>query len=776
MMDITNNETWTKQFGVLPIKLNPILAEERYLMLNGGYSDFCLQSFDDSDSELDKIAWSSNVKNYLKIITDDVVIRNWYENKTEIVKKDKVISNFNQFYNYIFNKSYKTESDIVPFVIDLFNQLRNITQESSEPLEALNLLFTLLVSIEEDYNNIDKAIWGIRNVNLPHSFDYFVERIREGVKTAKPNLDLILRHSSGRLFQEANRNVISFNPQRDLFGGVSSKLITESIAYTSIHYTPQYLARTIVENCLNNLGLTTLNEISILDPSCGSSEFLIEILKQLKNINYTGNINIKGFDNSKNAIETSRFLLNYENRTQWNNSLKIDLRVVEDSLTEDWGINNVLLMNPPFTSFELIKDKEIKATIKSVLSDFVKSGRPNQASAFFLKAINSLSENAVFGCVLPSSIFTLDIYNSLRNHISEISNFKIIGKLGNYVFEDALTDVSIVVGTKNRISFSPKLIWTKNEKGIVQEALRELRKLQANNEIAVSKNSYSIYTPEKFPILENSWRIISLNENKFITDLNVYIGARKLVKLQEIFTVYQGALLGTKNVFTISKYEYLDYSDEEKIYFRPLLNNSAISKGSINITEYVWYPYDQNGLMIQDETELNQITFAQNNLLPNKLKLQQRSENREEWWALTRPRNWQFTKKKRLYSTRFGNSNSFGYDNIGDAVIIEGNAFFPKKEMSEEDLLFYLAVFSSDYFDYLLSIFSKQLAGGKWYDLGNNFIKKIPIPDVHSSFINKSEAYFKLVEIGKELSNGNTFVKTLSKNQLVKFYPEVRND
>ena len=144
MMDISNNNTWIKQFGVLPIKLNPILAEERYLMLNGGYSDFCLQSFDDSDFELDKIAWSSNVKNYVKIITDNVVIRNWYENKTETVKKDKVISNFNQFYNYIFNKSYKTESDIVPFVIDIFNQLRNITQESSDPLEALNLLFITL--------------------------------------------------------------------------------------------------------------------------------------------------------------------------------------------------------------------------------------------------------------------------------------------------------------------------------------------------------------------------------------------------------------------------------------------------------------------------------------------------------------------------------------------------------------------------------------------------------------------------------------------------------
>lgn len=775
-MDILNNNTWTRQFGVLPIKLNPILAEERYLMLNGGCSDFCLQGFDDSDAELDKIAWSSNAKNYLKILDDNIVVRNWYENRSETIKKERIISNFDQFYNYIFSRSYKTESDIVPFVIDIFNQLRNITQEASEPIEALNLLFTLLVSIEEDYNNIDKDIWGINNVNLPSSFDYFVDRIREGVKTAKPNLDLILRHSSGKLFQEANRNVISFNPQRDLFGGVSSELTTESLAYTSIHYTPQYLARAIVENCLNNLNIAALSEISILDPTCGSSEFLIEILKQLKNKNYTGQINIKGFDISLNAIETSRFLLNYENRTQWNKALKIDLRVVEDSLTEDWGINDVLLMNPPFTSFELVKDKESKETIKDVLRDFVKKGRPNQASAFFLKAINSLSEGATFGCVLPSSIFTLELYETLRDYLSEISDFKLAGKLGNYVFEDALTDVSIVVGVKNKLNFPPKLIWTKNEKGVAQEALRELRKLRANNEIAISKNTYSIYTPDRFPILDNSWRITSLYENKFITDLNIFVTAKRLVKLQEVFTVYQGALLGVKNIFTISISEFQNYSEEEQKYFRPLLNNSAINAGNINISEYVWYPYDKNGLMIHSEEELNHITFARRNLFPNKQKLQQRSEEKSEWWALTRPRNWQFESKKRLYSGRFGNSNSFAYDNKGNAVIVEGNAFFPKKEMTEDDLLFYLAVFSSSYFDYLLSIFSKQLAGGKWYDLGNNFIKRIPIPNIHSLNIKKSDAYFNLVEIGRELSSGNIFVKKLSKNQLVKYYPEFKND
>lgn len=773
VIELENRDIWTKYFGVLPIKLNPSLPEERYLMLNGGTSDFCFQTFDDDESILDGISWSSSTKNYLRIVDNDVVIRNWYENKTEKFSKERVTSNFEQFYNYIFTKSYKTESDIVPFITDIFKQLRNITLEQSEPVEALNILFILLVSIQGDPEHINKELWSIKDVVLPDSFGYFVERLKEGVKTAKPNLDLILRHSAGKLFQEANRNVIYFNPQRDLFGGVSANLITQSIAYTSIHYTPQYLARTIVENCLKTLDLEALNHINILDPSCGSSEFLIEILKQLKNKNYRGKINIKGFDNSKTAIETSNFLLNYENKTQWDNKLNIDLRIVEDSLIEDWGENEVLLMNPPFTSFELIKEKKSKDVVRDVLSKVVVNGRPNQASAFFLKAVNSLSENGTFGCVLPSSIFTLDIYNKLRNEIKEQVDFKLIGKLGNYVFEDALTDVSIVVGNNNSTPHLPKLLWTKNEKGNVQDALRELRKLEANNENSISNNAYSIYIPDNFPILENNWRIISLSENKFISKLNLFLNAKKLVRLQDVFSINQGALLGVKNIFTIPKELYLSYSEAEKVFFRPAINNSAVKNGTITINEYIWYPYDKNGLLIQNENELEHLEFAQTNLFSNKEKLQQRSDVDEKWWTLTRPRNWQFEKHRRLYSTRFGNSNSFGYDLEGSSVIIEGNAFIPKKEMNENDLYFYLAVFTSDYFDNLLSIFSKELAGGKWYDLGNNFIKKIPVPNCHSEIIKNSDVYLRLVEIGKELASGNSLAKKLARNQLLKLYPEI---
>ena len=111
----------------------------------------------------------------------------------------------------------------------------------------------------------------------------------------------------------------------------------------------------------------------------------------------------------------------------------------------------------------------------------------------------------------------------------------------------------------------------------------------------------------------------------------------------------------------------------------------------------------------------------------------------------------------RLYSNRFGNSNSFAFDIKGNCVIEEGNAFLPKKEFEIDYYYFYLACFSSKTFEILLSIYSKQIMSG--YDLGKIQIMNIPIPNVHQKEVKESPAYFKLVELAKELEKGNSFVK-----------------
>lgn len=771
MNDLKNIETWKSNFGLLPIKLNPLFQEDKFLMLNGGLGDFCLKTSSLGDDNIEKIyqeTWSTNTKNFLLIDENSIEVTNWYDNKIEKIPNSKIESNLNQFYKYLSSKSYKTQNDVVPFILDIFRQLRNITFEKQDSSEAINLLFSLLISLEEDYTEIDTEKWNISPSKFPDKFEYFVELINLGVRNIKPNLDLILRHTAGILFQEAHREVIYFNPQRDLFGGASSKLETKNDAYSSIHYTPQYIARTIVENVLKSLDFTT-QEINILDPSCGSSEFLVEILKQLKNLGYKGKITIKGFDSSDSAIRTSNFLLAYENRKQWGNSLEIAIKKVEDSLVEDWGNNDIILMNPPFISWELLKSKDSRDNVLSILDDVIKKSRPNQATAFFYKACQSLKEGGIIGCVLPTSIFYSEIYSDLRNKLNQELSFKVLAKLGNYVFEDALTDVSLFIASNTKSALLPKLIWAKNEKGIVQDTLREFRRMNANNEQSINNKNYSIYTPPYFPILNNSWKVISLNENAFIKELDIYYKAGRLSAISDIFSINQGALLGVKNVFKVTNMEYELLPESEKIYFRPIVTNNSVKTGKMTIYEYVWFPYNKNGIIFREENELSELNFYNSRLLLNKELLEKR-QGISNWWSLTRPRNWQFTKEPRLFSNRFGNSNSFAFDRKGDCVIEEGNAFIPKKEFEISDYYFYLACFSSNIFDTLLSIYSKPIMSG--FDLGKIQIKNIPIPNVHKNELKLNEAYFKLAELGKELEEGNSFVKPVIDDILKSyFYP-----
>lgn len=771
MNDLKNIETWRSNFGLLPIKLNPLLQEDKFLMLNGGLSDFCLKTSSIENEDLENIyqeSWSTNTKNFLFIDKDSIEVTNWYDNKVEKIPNSKVEFNLAQFYKYLSSKSYKTQNDVVPFILDIFRQLRNLTFEKQDSSEAINLLFYLLISLDEDYTKIDTNKWNISTSKFPDKFEYFVELINQGVRNIKPNLDLILRHTAGILFQEAHREVIYFNPQRDLFGGVSNKLGTKNDAYSSIHYTPQYIARTIVENVLKSLDFNS-QEISILDPSCGSSEFLIEILKQLKNLGYAGKIIIKGFDSSDSAIKTSDFLLAYENRKQWNNSLDITIKKVEDSLVENWGSNDIILMNPPFISWELLKSKESRDNVLSVLEDVIKKTRPNQATAFFYKACQSLKDGGIIGCVLPTSIFYSEIYSDLRAKLNQELSFKVLAKLGNYVFEDALTDVSLFIASKAKSVLLPKLIWTKNEKGIVQDTLREFRRMNANNEQSINHKNYSIYTPPYFPILNDSWKVISLNENEFIKELDIYYKAGKLSAISDIFSINQGALLGIKNVFKITHSEYESLPETEKKYFRPIITNNSVKTGKITLYEYVWFPYNKDGLIFKEENELSELNFYNSKLLSNKELLEKR-KGISNWWSLTRPRNWQFIKEPRLFSNRFGNSNSFAFDKKGDCVIEEGNAFIPKKEFETSDYYFYLACFSSNIFDVLLSIYSKPIMSG--FDLGKIQIKNIPIPNIHKDNLRLNDAYYKLAELGEELDKGNSFVKPVIDDILKSyFYP-----
>jgi hypothetical protein len=773
---IKNKEYWNEQFGLYPMLMKPEISKNKFLMLNGGNKDFCLQT-DYIDNEKDERdiffseSWSTNTKNFLVINNDNVYVYNWTNNKTDSYPLKRIEENPNNFYGHLFSQSYKTSNDAVPYIIGIFRELRNLTGKK-EPVEALNLLFRLLISIEDDYTKINSSKWEIADSIVPSNFDYYVERIKQGVNSISPDRDLILRHVAGMLFQEAHKEVIYFDPQPDLFGGFSDKLKVKENLYSSVQYTPQYLARSIVENCLKQFDLQHKKSIKIFDPACGSSEFLIETLKQLKNTNYQGKVKVIGWDTSSSAICTSKFLLKYEQLTQWTDTdMEFEIKQVADSLTERWDNDyDLIVMNPPFVSWELLK-KDSRDAISNVLGSIIE-GRPNQAVAFFYKAAKSLQTNGVLGCVLPYTIFTSDSYLKLRKEIKEELSLNLLAKLGNYVFESALTDASFFIGKKTLSPILPKLIWSKNEKEIISEALLNLRKMESTNQIAIDEKKYNIYTPSHFPVVSNSWKIISIKEDKFLNDVKRFVSDGQLVVVSDIFTVQQGVRQGIKDVFKIKKEEYKLYPKDEKELFRPVVDNDAIKDGQLFDNRYIWYPYDQSGLIFKNEKEMKHINFFNNKIKPFKSDLKKRA-GIQEWWGHTRPRNWQFKKQMKLISTEFGKSDSFAIDKTGKFVVERGYAWMPKKTFAIDDYYYYLSVFSSDIFDFLLSIYSKQLAGGNWYDLGAKYTKNIPIPNVYLQDERESERYYRLVELGKELGNGNLYVKHAIRDVVKTYYPNI---
>ena len=759
MTNLNSIDSWKNQLGLLPINLFSSELNNKFILLNGGIGDFCIDlKSDKTPDDYNSYAWSSNTKNFLTINDNSLFLYNWLKDKEGPYELNLISQHIDKFYDYLLLKSYKSEYDIVPFIINIYKSLRNLTDEKEEGVRAINCLLLLLATYEEggDFKQVDLNKWNIPNIDGSPNLDFYFDEFKRGInfktKNLKPNVDLILRHSAGNLFQEALKEAIFLSRDADLFGFYDPSYKSRYQLFSSFHYTPSSLARSIVEYSLSNFNLQDVTTLKIFDPACGSSEFLLEVLKQLKTLNFSGKVEIIGLDRSESAVNISNFLLAYEKR-EWQDRLTFKIKPVDNSLTEDWDNDyDLILMNPPFLSWELM-DKCDRDVVMVVLD---KSARlkPNLASAFICKAIKHLKPNGVLGTVMPTSMLLSDSYKTLRNEIRDNLSLLLVGKLGNYVFEYALTDVSILIGRKPQSNEIPVLLWTMNEKGIVNEAFRDLRKINYGQIPYVKdKNTYNIYKPIEYPIHKENWKVLSYNEECLMKHLKSLIDLNRLKIIQDIFSVKQGVRTGNNQIFKITNEFYNTLPPEEKQFFRPAIDNDSIKNGSIITFGYIWYPYDHTGLLISTEEELEKKVpnLYQQLLLPNKTKLINRArKNESNWWILSEHRAWLREKYPKLISTEFGKSGSFAFDNKGEFVVERGNGWIPKKEFSNNDYYyFYLSIFNSPFFNTMLSIYSKELLKG--WDLGKKYTKDIPIPEITDELRN-SFVFEKLVHFGKQIT------------------------
>jgi adenine-specific DNA-methyltransferase len=763
LMDVSY---WRKELGLLPVPLFSSNEQaRRFVLLNGSRGNFCLDFVSPQVSdETRNHAWSSNVGHYI-VVGRNIEVQRWDQrgSAVERYESQSVYRNLEGFHTYLERDVPKQGVSIVSHATGVFRSLRAALGRDYDGSQSLRAFLCLLAcctdnselrALSLDRWHVSREATDIASSIRTADWEALQAELVNGraLEGLSPNLTLLLRHASGQLFQEAHYEAV-FNPQQQMsFGGLlpSSVKITDTQMGTGVHFTPPALARTLVERALS--ACDSLSErLVVFDPACGSGEFLRETLRQLDLLGYPGHVKLVGWDISEAASDMARFVLAWEKH---NSRVKVDFDVrCVDSLESEWpGGVDIVLMNPPFTSWQGMTDQQRQSVTQTL--DTVSRIRPDLSHAFLWKAKSCVRTGGAIGTVLPASFLDASSAEHLRQNLAEQMSAKLIARLGSHLlFSGAIIDAALYVARKGEDSREPTVsFWADYRSASNSAGLRALRRaccFPRSGNYPIVGDGFSIYLNDTLGRDEKSWAPRPYEPWRLLNSLS------HLPRVRDLFDIKQGIRTGSVKVFTLPKEEWQSLPKEERTYFRPAVVNESIRHGYLDCTRYVFYPYGEKTIHREAELAERVGLFYQRHLLPNKEDLLHRAwVNTDRWWELARYRTWQVSRVPKIVSTYFGDAGSFAWDESGDFVVVQGFAWLPRKRraLPRGVHLGYLAILNSRLFSELLSAASNNVGGGQW-NLSKKFLDGIPMPDLHGSD-SGSTILSALSEIGHSLHSG----------------------
>ena len=183
------------------------------------------------------------------------------------------------------------------------------------------------------------------------------------------------------------------------------------------------------------------DNVKILDPACGSGEFLLSCNE------YFNNPKLYGFDIDAELINISKKVIKNAD-IKCVDTLKLN---IEDSIKYDYVIGN-----PPYFEFKL--DKEQKTRFKDIIN-----GRVNIFSLFIKIGLELLSEGGYLAYVIPPSMNNGAFFSKLREYIINNSSIEYLHIIeGSDKFYMANQKVMLLILKKTDTQKNKKYIFEKN--------------------------------------------------------------------------------------------------------------------------------------------------------------------------------------------------------------------------------------------------------------------------------------------------------------------------
>jgi adenine-specific DNA-methyltransferase len=745
---------WARSLGLAETSLfasdGPDDGDDHKLLLDGVRGSFAISQVSGADAHLDprSWAWSSGVLHHITATHDQVILRRWDKTGQDRYSLTSVNENLDRFYDHVFHTHAEITRNIAAHAIDAFRRLRSLFDEEHQG-EALSvfllLLAAMLESVDEDI--LERADKVMDKYDVPPDARHAIGRLTKEFAAhlitsfRRPTIarateletfpSLMVRHAGATLFQEAHFE-LGRRGAIDLWGVPEAAHVTIS-ASSGVHFTPPGLARVIVEQSFEAHGPLP-DQITILDPACGSGSILHEAIRALKDRNYAGRVRIIGFDQSASAVAMARFLISAA-KLDWPTLGIVETRIeCRDSLNEEeWPRANFIMMNPPFVSLRWLDDAQRKS-MHRILGKHAR-GRPDLSMAFIERGVSNLKDNGVMGTLLPAGVLSMTYAQHWRRHLLDegsVSFLAVFSEVG--LFKMATVETGCIVLRKGTLENGDfyKALWVGEKRDATQAALRYLRRTTG---AMLSSNEASPWTLSELParqLIESpTWRPRPATLERRLSDIK----SRVPTSVRDIFDVKQGAHPAPRDAFVIDASVLGDLPESEHRWFRRVVENQNIRSGRIHQGQFVFYARSSHLPDITDEDELRYYCPHFSKYLERfRPELSARKRRGERWWELSEDRQWLRDSKKKIVSAYFGQRGSFAYDISGDHVIIQGYGWLPSWRLEpgiEDDELFfaYLALFNSLLFSELLSAYCPTVGGGQ-FNLSKRFSKWVPLPDL----------------------------------------------
>ena len=221
----------------------------------------------------------------------------------------------------------------------------------------------------------------------------------------------------------------------DLSIKITKELSKEVKKNEGIYFTPYET----IENIINFIKPLFIDykSINILENSCGSGEFIINLMKNFTNINIIGIEKNKYIYNKIQHLSNEFIKILNEDFIEFNNENTYDL----------------IIGNPPFCVID-------KKNIHNNYYEYF-DGRPNTFIIFLLKSLKLLKDNGIIAYVLPKSFINCIYYNKTRKFI--IENYSIIHlSLANDKYLET-TQETIIIIIQNKKGFNDDYFIKKDE-------------------------------------------------------------------------------------------------------------------------------------------------------------------------------------------------------------------------------------------------------------------------------------------------------------------------